>query len=192
MTQSELILSYYKNNPRIDIPHKEIVDWVTEEYMKLKDKPLRDPDRAIRKLAQEGLLIKVTKGVYRYDPDFVSNRNLEDFSSNDKQIILERDEYKCVICGRGREHGVELHVDHIKAKDFGGQATIENGQTLCAQHNFQKKNYKQTETGKKMFIRLLESARSLGDQKTINFCEAILKIFDEHNVNGHIEWKNSK
>jgi len=189
LTQSELILSYYKKNPKRDIPHKEIVDWVTQEYSKLTGLALRDPDRAIRKLSQEGLLVKVDKGVYRYDPDFITNRNLEDFSSADKKIILKRDGYKCVICGRGKENGVELHVDHIKAKDFGGKATIENGQTLCAQHNFQKKNYKQTETGKKMFIRLLEAAKNLDDKKTINFCEAILKTFDEHDVNGHIEWK---
>ncbi|GMV77255.1 MAG: hypothetical protein AMXMBFR79_03900 [Chitinophagaceae bacterium] len=31
----------------------------------------RDPDRGIRKLAQQGQLIKVGKGIYRYDPDFI-------------------------------------------------------------------------------------------------------------------------
>ena len=43
------------------------------------------------------------------------------------------------MCGGGRAEGVEIHADHIKAKEFGGKAEIENGQTLCAQHNFQKK-----------------------------------------------------
>lgn len=47
---------------------------------------------------------------------------------------------------------VHLHVDHIKPKDQGGEATIENGQTLCSIHNFQKKNYNQTETGKKCLL----------------------------------------
>ncbi|WP_408648712.1 hypothetical protein [Tumidithrix elongata] len=37
----------------------------------------------------------------------------------------------------------------MKPKDMGGLATIENGQTLCSQHNFLKKNLRQTETGKK-------------------------------------------
>jgi len=189
MTQSDLILSYYKENSNRDIEHKEIVDWVTRVYQEKNGKPLRDPDRAIRKLAQEGSLIKVAKGVYRYDPDFVQNRALEDFSAADKKKILERDGYRCVICGKGKDEGVELHVDHIKPKDFGGKATLENGQTLCAQHNFQKKNYKQTETGKKMFIRLLEAAKSVGDDNTAKFCKAILKTFDEFGVNGHIEWK---
>jgi len=82
-----------------------------------------------------------------------------------------------------------LHVDHIKAKDLGGKATIENGQTLCAQHNFLKKNFKQIETGKKMFIRLYELAKVQKDKKLQKFYEEILGVFKDHNINGHIEWK---
>lgn len=182
-------MEFFKQNPKRDIPHPEIVDWVTEQWKQRTDAVFRDPDRGIRKLAQEGQLIKVGKGVYRYDPDFVIKRELEDFTSAQKQIILARDSYRCVICGRGRADGVELHVDHIKAKDFGGEATIENGQTLCAQHNFKKKNYKQTETGKKMFIRLYELAKSVEDTETQKFCADILEVFEKNGVNGHIEWK---
>ena len=97
--------------------------------------------------------------------------------------------HKCVICGKGKKDGIDLHVDHIKPKDKGGKATIENGQTLCAPHNFRKKNYKQTETGKKMFIRLYESAKSINDTETMKFCLDILEVFDRNDFNGHIEWK---
>ncbi len=75
-----------------------------------------------------------------------------DFTELQKQEIMKRDSYRCVFCGRGREHGVELQVGYIKPKDQGGKATIDNGVTLCAQHNFQKKNYSQTESGKRFFI----------------------------------------
>ena len=78
---------------------------------------------------------------------------------------------------------------HIKPKDLGGRAEISNGQTLCAQHNFQKKNYKQTESGKKMFIRLYELAKATNDQTMVNFCKEVLKTFDKHDINGHIPWK---
>ncbi|MCX8472277.1 MAG: HNH endonuclease signature motif containing protein [Sediminibacterium sp.] len=189
ITQAELIMEFFKQNPKRNIPHPEIVDWVTEQWKQRTDAVFRDPDRGIRKLAQEGQLIKINKGVYRYDPDFVIKRELEDFTSAQKQIILARDGYRCVICGRGKADGVELQVDHIKAKDVGGEATIENGQTLCAQHNFKKKNYKQTETGKKMFIRLYELAKSVDDSDTMKFCADILEVFEKNNVNGHIEWK---
>lgn len=188
-SQSDLIMEYYENNPNRNIPHPEIVDWAVKEYKKRTGQTFRDPDRAIRKLAQEGKLIKITKGVYRYDPKHVVNRKLQDFSAEQKKQILERDGYKCVVCGRGSCDGIELHVDHIKAKDLGGTNDISNGQTLCAPHNFQKKNYKQTESGKRFFIRLYEAAKKNGDTVTQDFCSKILGVYEENHVNGHIEWK---
>ena len=159
------------------------------EYNKRTGKVFADPDRGIRSLSQKGFLIKISKGVYRYDPDYIHNRELEDFSSVQKQEILKRDGYKCVICGRGKKDGIELQVDHIKPKDLGGKAVVSNGQTLCAMHNFRKKNYKQTETGKKMFIRLYEAAKSIDDKKTMIFCSQILEVFEKNGINGHIEWE---
>lgn len=188
MTQTELIFSYYQKNPNRDIPHQEIVDWAVNEWAANVGTVLRDPDRAIRKLAQEGKLIKVAKGVYRYDPDHVAERILQDFTATQKKIILERDNYQCVVCGRGRANGVELHVDHIRPKDFGGRAEIDNGETLCAQHNFQKKNYGQTELGKKMFIRLYELSKASGDIKNQVFAAEVLASYSKHNIDSHITW----
>ena len=189
ITQEDIVKEFFISHPNQDIPHPVVVDWVVAEWKKRCGKVFRDPDRTIRSLAQKGFLIKVAKGVYKYDPDFETHRQLEDFTEEQKKIILERDKYKCVICGRGLSDGVELHVDHIKPKDLGGKAVIENGQTLCAQHNFMKKNFKQTETGKKMFIRLYELAKVQGDEKLQQFCAEILEVFERNNINGHIEWK---
>jgi hypothetical protein len=189
ISQLEILKEYFLNNPLRDIPHPEVVDWAVEEYRKRTGKVFRDPDRGIRSLSQKGFLIKISKGVYRYDPKYVHNRNLEDFTDAQKREILKRDNYKCVICGKGYAEGVELHVDHIKPKDFGGEATIENGQTLCAQHNFLKKNFRQTETGKKMFIRLYDLAKSQKNEMLLKFCTEILEVFEKNGINGHIEWK---
>lgn len=189
ITQMDLVMEYFEKNPNRDIPHPEIVDWLVVEYEKRTGEKFRDPDRAIRKLAQEGKLIKISKGVYRYNPELVVNRKLEDFTEKQKKQILERDGYKCVICGKGIKDGVELHIDHIKPKELGGKAEIDNGQTLCAQHNFQKKTLKQTETGKKMFIRLYELAKKENNKKVLEFCTKILEIYEEMDINGHIVWK---
>ncbi|MBC6497667.1 MAG: HNH endonuclease [Alphaproteobacteria bacterium GM7ARS4] len=189
LTQHHLLMDFFKKNPHRDIPHPEIVDWATAEWMKRTGNVFRDPDRGIRKLHQSGYLIKVKKGVYRYHPEDVKRRRPEDFSAEQKRKILERDQYRCVICGRGKKDGVELHVDHIKPKDLGGKATIENGQTLCAQHNFIKKNLKQTETGKKMFIRLYHLAKKENNDELLTFCTDILKIYEAHAMNGHIVWE---
>jgi len=186
--QADLIMEYFKKNPSREIGHPEIVDWVVKTYKQRTRKVFRDPDRAIRKLAQEGQLIKIKKGVYKYDLKFVTNRKLEDFTSEQKEAIFKRDNYRCVVCGRGRTDGVEIQADHIKPKDLGGKAEIDNGQTLCAQHNFQKKNYKQTETGKKMFIRLYELAKKSNDENLKKFCADILATYEKHNINCHIVW----
>ena len=188
ITQSEILLEYFRNNPNRDIKHPEIVDWVTAEYPKRTGKVFRDPERGIRKLHQEGYLVKVGKGVYRYDPELLSKRELEDFSQAVKEQIFKRDGYKCVICGRGRKEGVDIHADHIKPKDFGGRAILVNGQTLCGQHNSQKKNFKQTETGKKLFIRLYELVKNEDAPELVKFCTDILEVFEKHNINSHIKW----
>ena len=190
MSQLDLIMEFFKANAGRDISHPEVVDWVTSEWQRRTDKVFRDPDRGIRSLHQRGYLQKIAKGVYRYEPDKVALRaDLEDFSAALKKQILERDGYKCVICGLGKKEGVELHIDHIKPKDLGGKATLENGQTLCARHNFLKKNLKQTETDKKMFIRMLETARDTGDTGLVAFLTEVLEVYEKHNINGHIVWK---
>jgi hypothetical protein len=189
LTQSEILIEFFQRNPNRDIPHPEAVDWSIREFKKRTGKIFRDPDRGIRKMHQEGFLIKVKKGVYKYDPKAVSKKDLKDFSAAVKKQIFERDGYRCVFCGKGRKEGVEIHADHIKAKDLGGRATLENGQTLCGQHNFIKKNLKQTETGKKVFIRLYELAKSQNNKMLLNFCTEILEVFEKNGMNGHIVWK---
>jgi predicted restriction endonuclease len=189
MSQKKLILQYFLERPNQNIKHPDVVDWAVVEWEKQKHKKFRDPDRAIRKLHQEGVLIKVGNGLYRYDPDSVKNKTLEDFTAEQKRQILERDDHKCAVCGLRAENGRDLHVDHIKPKDQGGKAELENGQVLCATHNYRKKTYSQTESGKRMFINLLRVAKKSKDQELINFCEEMLRLYEKHDINGHIEWQ---
>lgn len=185
----DLLIKYFKVHPKEDTPHGPVVDWVEVRYKRLYNKKPRDTWRAIRNLHESGFLIKVEKGIYRYDPEAVKQRDLEDFTPEQKEAILKKDGYKCVICGRGKREGVELHVDHIKPKYLGGKAIIENGQTLCSQHNFMKKHLKQTETGKKMFIRLHELVKKEKNTELLKFCEDILEMYEKYNINSHIVWK---
>jgi hypothetical protein len=135
-----------------------------------------------------GFLIKIKKGIYKYTPKNVEEKDLNNFNQKQKNEILKRDSYKCVICGKGEKEGEELHVDHIKPKDKGGKATIENGQTLCSRHNMLKKNLEQTETGKKMFIRLNRLAQEEGDKILLDFSYDILQVYEKYGINGHIIW----
>lgn len=189
---SDLIMEYFQMHPRKDLPHGPVVDWVEEQYLRLYGKKPRDTWRGIRRLYQEGKLIKVRKGVYRYDPDFIDDITPLDFPPNVKEEIFRRDGYKCVVCGRGQEDGVEICADHRIPKDKGGTNTVDNGQTLCAEHNLLKKNYSQTEMGKRLFIKIYEDAMANGDEKIINFCRSVFDVYNEYEVNGHIPRPNSK
>lgn len=189
---SELVLEYFKTHPSKDLTHGPVVDWVEKEYIKLGGTKPRDTWRAIRKLHQEGKLIKVGKGVYRYDPNYVREVELFDFPPLIKEEIFRRDNYQCVVCGRGRKDGIELCADHIKSKDLGGSNTPDNGQTLCTEHNLLKKNYSQTEAGKKYFIKTYEKAVAIGDDKMIKFCRGVFDVCDKHKINGHIPRPNGK
>lgn len=60
---------------------------------------------------------------------------------------------------------------------------------LCAQYNFIKRVANQTETGKKMFLRLYELSKTEQNGSLQQFCEEILDVFEKHGINGHIEWK---
>lgn len=187
-SQKEFILSYFKTRPNQDIPTHEVVDWVAGQWLLMTGQPLRDPDRQIRSLAQRGLLVKVRNGLYRYDPELESERDLHDFTPQQKEEILERDGRKCAVCGLGEAEGRAVYVDHIRSKEFGGKATPENAQVLCAEHNNRKKHYGQTEFSKKLFISLHRRAKSLGDQRVMAFCKDIFAVYDKHDMNGHIKW----
>lgn len=188
----DLILEYFKKHPKKDLTHGPVVDWVEEQYLKIYGKKPRDTWRQIRKFHQEGKLIKVKKGVYRYDPNHVNEVELFDFPADIKEEIFRRDSYKCVVCGRGKKDGVELCADHIKPKDKGGDNSVENGQTLCMEHNLIKKNYSQTETGKRYFIKLYKRAVAIEDKRMINFCRCVFECYDLHRINGHISRPNGK
>ncbi len=82
--------------------------------------------------------------MYRYDPDLINVKELHEFSPEVREEIFKRDGYKCTLFVRGREDGWEIHADHKIPIDKGGNNTVENGQTLCSEHNLLKKNYSRT------------------------------------------------
>ena len=189
VVQKDLIIEFFTKNPNRDIRHPEVVDWVVTTYKERTGKVFRDPDRGIRQLFQGGFLIKVANGIYKYDPKKAHKKHINDFTATQKAAILKRDGYKCAQCGIGKREGAELHIDHVIPRDWGGEATLENGQVLCSRCNFLKKNFKQTESGKKMYIKMYKVAKEKGDKQVLGFVTDLLSVFEKHKVNGHIVWK---
>jgi 5-methylcytosine-specific restriction endonuclease McrA len=190
ITIADLIMEYYRMHAKKDLEHGPVVDWVEEQYLKLYGRKPRDTWRGIRRLHQESILIKVRKGVYQYDPDIIQYKELHEFPSEVREAIFKRDGYRCVVCGRGIKDGVEIHADHKKPLDKGGTNTIDNGQTLCLEHNFLKKNYSQTEFGKRFLIRLYNDAVEKDDNRMAKFCKEVFDIYDKYRINSHIKRPN--
>lgn len=181
------MLEFFHDHPNEDMEHDPVVDWVTEQRVAMGYNPPRDVWREVRKLHQEGILVNPSRGVYKYDPDYVHDTDLQDFSPAVKQAIFERDNYRCVVCNLGREDGVNIAADHKKPKDKGGTNDLQNGQTLCYKHNAMKKNYSQTEAGKRFFRHTYDMAVENNDEKMIAFCEAVFDVYEEYDMNGHVE-----
>ena len=194
MSQKDFVKAYFLKRPDVEIPHKQSKQEIEEAWFEETGERIEDPDRMIRSLKDEGFLQKRGKGIYLYDPKTSGMIELDNFTAAERELILERDGYKCVTCGLGRESGLELHIDHIKPRSLGGQGTVENGQTLCSRHNFIKKNYSQTETGKKSFIRLLELVQSQPDDPNSSEFESflieVLQVYEKHGIDGHIRWRH--
>ena len=84
---------FFQAHPNENMKHHPVVDWVTAERKArgcrpLQDVPLQDVPRTVRGLYGEGILIKVKRGRYKYDPDYEQKREQENFSEKRKQEIF--------------------------------------------------------------------------------------------------------
>ncbi len=183
--QAGIAFEYFLERPNLDVHHDDVVPWIEGMCHKRLSTVCKDPDRAIRKLHDMGLLIKVSKGIYRFEPDAVAANVLDDFDESMREAVKERDAYRCVVCGLGEKDGVELQVDHITPRSKGGKAVIDNAQTLCGSHNYRKNKLSQLELGDRMFRRLKSHARASQSKNSeaesiIAFCNEVLAIYKKY------------
>ena len=68
----------------------------------------------------------------------IKTKEREKMTPSLRYKVIKRDECKCVVCGRGVEDGVKLHVDHTYPISKGGKTTIDNLRTLCDECNHGK------------------------------------------------------
>lgn len=80
---------------------------------------------------------------------YEKNTKIEYKSENSRNIslslrlaVLNRDNFRCVFCGKSpaTDLWTKLHIDHIKPFSKWGKSTLENLQTLCAECNLWKSN----------------------------------------------------
>lgn len=174
-TVTYYIKEFFEKHQNEEIEHGKVVDYVFKFIPKA-----RDPWRAIRKLYQEGWLIQVRKGVYKRITGYQGHHVLAPFPLEIKEQIFKRDNYRCVVCGHGKHEGYEIHADHIIPQAKGGASTLENGQTLCSEHNLMKKRYGVINFLGKYCKTMIERAKSYGDKKTEKMFNEILSILKKY------------
>ena len=51
------------------------------------------------------------------------------------QVMLKRDNFKCQLCGKGKDDQAILEVDHRQSISEGGETSEDNLWTLCFECN---------------------------------------------------------
>lgn len=55
-----------------------------------------------------------------------------------RYAVMQRDQFRCVLCGATVDSGAKLHVDHIIPVSKGGKTEMNNLRTLCDRCNLGK------------------------------------------------------
>ena len=66
--------------------------------------------------------------------------------------VFQRDDWRCVSCGKTVDEGARLEVDHIIPRSKGGKDELSNFQTLCRECNIGKSNRNQTDLRKRLTV----------------------------------------
>lgn len=72
--------------------------------------------------------------------DHISRVERGEVSDSMRYDIMNRDGFKCVICGASAKEGAHLHIDHIVPISKGGKSVPSNLRTLCERCNIGKSN----------------------------------------------------
>jgi len=115
-------------------------------------------------------------------PGYKGHNVLTPFPKEIKDEIFKRDNYKCVVCENGPHNGYEIHADHIKPQAKGGGNILENGQTLCSEHDMMKKRYGTTDFLGKYSKKMIILAKENKDEKTENLFGEILEVLKKHGL----------
>ena len=187
--QTDILKEFFINHPNQDIPQTMVVDWVTAEWEKRTGKIFRHPGSTLRNLFHRGYLLKSKRGCYHYDPKQSIVRNVPRFSDAQRKQILMRDNHKCVVCGLGKREGEYVYATHLYIDTSMSGNKSGNGITLCGKHkNILLASSKITHISKDIFITLYNKARDKSDQKRINFYQDILRVYEKHKIDDHINW----
>lgn len=99
-------------------------------------------------------------------------------SDRARYTVFERDDFKCVYCGKSSiEDGVKLVLDHAFPHCIGGENSLYNLVTACEECNFVKgHNELQLSVYRRIVNRNIEKNKGISPQKA----EWVNKVLDEY------------
>lgn len=71
---------------------------------------------------------------------FAKNKSKRNIPLGMRYKVLRKDNFQCTACGRTKDDGIKLHIDHKVPYSLGGLTELKNLQTLCDQCNIGKSN----------------------------------------------------
>lgn len=197
ITQSSIVQDFFHKHPQQDLPVSQVVDWAQDEWERRTNSKLRNPSNILRSLLHKGYLAKPKRGYYRYEPDQVRNNRTQQFSTKQREEILDRDDNRCIVCGMGTREGEDIYVvkffeqacnatDNIK----NSKLKVEDAITLCGKHKnmwLATKNKSPVHNSKSFFVTAYNQAINKSDKNTASFCNDIIKVYEKHGIDGHIK-----
>lgn len=167
ISQADFIFSYFHDHPNEDLTTTSVVDWATEEWYRLNSTRFKDPDRAIRKLAELGLVEQLGKGLYRYTPNYIVP--IEDRPKPKRTGPTTAEKMRrCAACGLGEVTGTAVEPVQISAST---PATM----LLCRRHADLFRRTGALDLCTNFFAALANEAHGRGDQDLVKFCHRVVE-----------------
>lgn len=184
MNQVNFAFEWFRMHPLEVFTPDEIRDLLAAAYLEEYGKKFSDPNRAARRLVQAGRLQRTDKGpeqTFWYDPDL--DLQPEEFTEDEKSRILERDEFRCRICGKGPAEGAPVYVGYAKSIRRGGKLDVENGRTLCSIHRWVLETAQDSPESAANFRRLREKLPQIGDSsRATGFWNEFVELLKKYGV----------
>jgi hypothetical protein len=136
ISQRDFTSDWFRKRPNQIFTARELRERLTADYETLTGKIFGDPEKMVRMLFQENFIERPYDGHYVFQSDNDPYMGKFNFTEKEMIEVLERDNFKCVICKRGETEGISLSVGFAKSVLRGGLASVENGRTFCQRHKF--------------------------------------------------------
>jgi len=180
---TEFALEWFKESPRRKFTNEEIKELLPKAYLIKTGKKLQDPTRSARELAEAGRIQKqpaVKARHYWYDPQLEVLP--EEFDDEEKRKILERDNFRCVVCGKGVVDGAKVTVGYAMSTRRGGKLNTENGRTLCPLHRWTLETAQVSDEAQRNWRKLRKKLPEVGAPQAQNFWNELVQLLRKYGI----------